>query len=327
MNSQKKRIVVYIAATVVILIVSSALVLKKNNNKEILFDKLELGHQYLVELDYSSAILEFTDAIKIEPKSEDAYIGLADAYSGMGEIDKAIEALEEGYVKTENEDFLDRIESCKQSAETQTAAVETTTVQTITSIPETTTVQTTTSIPETTTVQTTTPVPETTVQATTTATPETTVTNEDTFYAEDALGMTVKEVCEIFGKGEVCGCTGGWGIYYENAGFEIKVCNRYIDWEKYDHIFIDDDAVVGMVFTWSENIPANRDLSVGIPIISAAEICGMTADDIYSLDIDWGYHLTCENKYPYHMEISTSKGIDYNEPVTEIVLTASYYSE
>lgn len=327
MNSRKKRIVVYIAAAVVILIISSALVLKKTNNKEILLDKLELGQQYLVELDYSSAVLEFTDAIKIEPKSEDAYVGLADAYSGMGETDKAIEALEEGYVKTGNENFLDMIESFKQSAEAQTAAVETTAVQTTTAPPETTTMQTTTVPPETTTVQTTTVPSETTTVQTITTLPETTAANEKHFYAEDALGMTVKEVSEIFGKGEVCFCTGGWGVYYENEGFEIKICDKYIDWEKYDHVFIDDNAVVGMVFIWSEKIPANRDLSVGMPIISAAEICGMTADDIYTLDIDWGYHLTCENKYPYHVGISTNKESDYNEPVTEIVLTAPYYSE
>lgn len=190
MNSRKKRIVVYIAAAVVILIISSALVLKKTNNKEILLDKLELGQQYLVELDYSSAVLKFTDAIKIEPKSEDAYVGLADAYSGMGETDKAIEALEEGYVKTGNENFLDMIESFKQSAEAQTAAVETTAVQTTTAPPETTTMQTTTAPPETTTVQSTTVPSETTTFQATTAPPETTTVQTTTAPPETTTVQT-----------------------------------------------------------------------------------------------------------------------------------------
>lgn len=45
--------------------------------------KLDLAEKYLNEMDYEQAIVEFTDAIKIDPKGEAAYIGLANTYSAM----------------------------------------------------------------------------------------------------------------------------------------------------------------------------------------------------------------------------------------------------
>jgi hypothetical protein len=57
---------------------------------------LELGEKYLLELDYEQAVVQFTTLIEIEPKNSRAYTGLAEAYIGLGDTDKAIEVLRQG---------------------------------------------------------------------------------------------------------------------------------------------------------------------------------------------------------------------------------------
>ena len=45
--------------------------------------QLELGRQYLDDMDYERAVVAFESAISINPKSEEAYRGLADTYVAM----------------------------------------------------------------------------------------------------------------------------------------------------------------------------------------------------------------------------------------------------
>ena len=42
--------------------------------------QIELGEKYLNDLDYDNAILAYKEAIKLDPRNEKAYLGLADAY-------------------------------------------------------------------------------------------------------------------------------------------------------------------------------------------------------------------------------------------------------
>ena len=51
-------------------------------------EQYDLGFRYLAESNYEEAILAFTAAIKIDPKSVDAYTGLANVYLSTGEYDK-----------------------------------------------------------------------------------------------------------------------------------------------------------------------------------------------------------------------------------------------
>ena len=50
---------------------------------------LELGEKYLSELNYSSAVMEYTSAIEIDPRNEDAYLGRGEAYLGLTEYESA----------------------------------------------------------------------------------------------------------------------------------------------------------------------------------------------------------------------------------------------
>lgn len=58
---------------------------------------LNLGQQYLDELNYEQAVICFEEYLEIEPKSVEAYIGLAEAYIGLDEYAKALEVLASGY--------------------------------------------------------------------------------------------------------------------------------------------------------------------------------------------------------------------------------------
>lgn len=129
-RKQKFRIVLYIViAAVIAAAVIFAAARGGMDSTSVLNEKLELGQKYLVELDYSNAVLEFTDAIKIDPKNPDAYIGLAEAYIGTGDTEKAIEALERGYEETGDERIKKMLDELTGDSETEevTLPAETTT--------------------------------------------------------------------------------------------------------------------------------------------------------------------------------------------------------
>lgn len=56
---------------------------------ERLQEQLDLGQKYLTELNYTEAILAFTDAIEIDPESIPAYMGRAEAYRGTEQYAEA----------------------------------------------------------------------------------------------------------------------------------------------------------------------------------------------------------------------------------------------
>lgn len=56
---------------------------------------VSLGQQYLNSLDYSAAIMEFSNAIELDPTNIDARIGLAEAYCQTGNYEFAADVLED----------------------------------------------------------------------------------------------------------------------------------------------------------------------------------------------------------------------------------------
>lgn len=61
---------------------------------------LELGQRYLDELDYEQAVVCFEAYLEIDPQSVEAYLGLAEAYEGLENYEKALAVLAEGYMVT-----------------------------------------------------------------------------------------------------------------------------------------------------------------------------------------------------------------------------------
>ncbi len=100
---------------------------------------ISTAQQYLTEQKYEQAIAEFRKIIEIDPKNADAYIGMAKAYIGIGDTDKAIEVLEDGYEQTNDDRILEMLEELKSGEESTTETVaETTTKVMETEITETT---------------------------------------------------------------------------------------------------------------------------------------------------------------------------------------------
>ena len=61
---------------------------------------LDLGARYLEEQNYEQALVEFDKVIAIDPMSVEAYLGKAQAYEGMGDMEQQLAVLQTGYEQT-----------------------------------------------------------------------------------------------------------------------------------------------------------------------------------------------------------------------------------
>ena len=77
---------------------------------ELFNEKLELAYQYISEQNYEQAILVFNEIIEIDPKNANAYMGIADAYTEMGDTEKAAEILQAGYEATASKDIRTKLD-------------------------------------------------------------------------------------------------------------------------------------------------------------------------------------------------------------------------
>jgi len=71
-------------------------VLPNPQEKVSVAELLDLGEKYLLDMNYEQALVQFVNAIEIEPKNARAYIGAAKAYMGMGDTSSAITVLQRG---------------------------------------------------------------------------------------------------------------------------------------------------------------------------------------------------------------------------------------
>lgn len=109
-KKKKKGIVIAVSTAVVLLILGTLIVSLTvfGGADRIRVERLcSLGDRYLSELEYEEAIVAYEAAIEIEPKTEKAYIGLADAYIGLDDYESALKALERGIRETDSERLED----------------------------------------------------------------------------------------------------------------------------------------------------------------------------------------------------------------------------
>lgn len=85
--------------------------------EEQIAEQLELGTRYLNEGDYEEAIIAFQKVISIDKKNVAAYLGMADAYIGLNELDKAKEILELGLSEVNDEQLRKKLEEVLQLIE------------------------------------------------------------------------------------------------------------------------------------------------------------------------------------------------------------------
>ena len=113
----KKGIIVAAATAIVIVLAAFINIWLHNAPARQLAKQLDLGNRYLEEMDYEQAVVAFTKAIEIDPMNVDAYIGAADAYIGLGDLESAKAVLEQGMkmvsdetIDTKLKEVLDEID-------------------------------------------------------------------------------------------------------------------------------------------------------------------------------------------------------------------------
>ena len=102
-----KKVLIFIISILVILllVVNLFLYMYMNNSSRRAKEQLNLGQQYLLNMEYEEAIAAYEIAIELEPKCTEAYLGMAQAYMAMGETEKAIRILKRGYRETEDDEI------------------------------------------------------------------------------------------------------------------------------------------------------------------------------------------------------------------------------
>lgn len=95
-KNKKTKLIIAIAAAVISIITIVAIILVNSGgaNAKKVKEQLSLGDKYLSELQYEQAIAAYELAIELDPKCEDAYLGLAEVYIATGEFEKAEEILD-----------------------------------------------------------------------------------------------------------------------------------------------------------------------------------------------------------------------------------------
>lgn len=114
-------LVIFVAAVVLIAVFVSG---SRNKRYE---DHLRMAEHYLDKLDYDRAILEYNEAIEIDPKRTDAYLELCDIYLLQGDKDAAIETLEDGIRKC-GDDGKKRLKKKMKRVESETEDSSETTI-------------------------------------------------------------------------------------------------------------------------------------------------------------------------------------------------------
>lgn len=79
-------------------------------------EQYDLGVRYLSDGNYEEAIIAFTAAIEIDAKRPEAYLGLADAYTGAGDLGAARKALEDGLAATGDTEIQARLDELSAEA-------------------------------------------------------------------------------------------------------------------------------------------------------------------------------------------------------------------
>ncbi len=107
MLNTKKRMAAVLAGTML-----AASVLTGCDNGK-LDETLSTARQYLAEENYEQAVIEYGNALDIDSENPDAYIGLANAYIGLGMDKLALSELEKGYSLTEDTNIANMIAKLK----------------------------------------------------------------------------------------------------------------------------------------------------------------------------------------------------------------------
>ncbi len=109
-KKSRKTLIVGLITVLVIAVVAVFIYVSGRQDRK-LKEALQLAEKYLNELDYEKAVAAYEDAINIDPKCLDAYIGIADIYVAMADESER------------NNDYETAIKDCDSSLETLNQAL------------------------------------------------------------------------------------------------------------------------------------------------------------------------------------------------------------
>lgn len=107
MENKSKKIFFIEICTVLIVILLAVIFVKFGSSQGKINELLDLGQRYLDNQAYEEAIVTFNEAIAVEPKCEQAYLGKAKAQYALGQYEEAISTLREGINKVENSEEME----------------------------------------------------------------------------------------------------------------------------------------------------------------------------------------------------------------------------
>ena len=139
--SKKKKwlipVIIGAVFAIAVLIVITAVVVT-TAPKRALNKQLDLGEKYLSDLDYENAILAYEEALKIDPKCEEAYLKLSSIYISLAEekqaakdyegasdlFNKAADVVQEGVNQTGSQQIKDELEEVNREIQENEELIE-----------------------------------------------------------------------------------------------------------------------------------------------------------------------------------------------------------
>ncbi len=111
--SAKKNIIIIIIAAILLIGagITAVAVVNSHSASSGVAGSLQLAERYLNEQNYEQAVIEYQKVLEIEPMNVDAYLGIAEAYLGMGDTEKALEWLNKGLEQTGDARLSSKIEA------------------------------------------------------------------------------------------------------------------------------------------------------------------------------------------------------------------------
>ena len=117
--SSKKNIVFIILVAVLTFGIGSAVIVAGVSNipANRLSRHMHAAERYMAEMNYERAVIEYQRVLEIDPMNVDAILGLADAYIGLGDVEKAIEVLRDSLERTGDERIRTRLDELEKEEE------------------------------------------------------------------------------------------------------------------------------------------------------------------------------------------------------------------
>ena len=108
MKTQKTKYVIF--AVIIVIAILAGIFLTNSANKTKLKNQLKLGNEALLNLDYDDAVAAFANAIGIDPKALEAYLGISKAYISLKDYNNASDYLITGFYSVPAPTILGKLE-------------------------------------------------------------------------------------------------------------------------------------------------------------------------------------------------------------------------